>query len=578
MGAGAAVAAVAEFPGCSQKKTEDVQGKMEYRTNPRTGKEMSLLGYGCMRFPNLKEPTEDGNILDQEAVNTLVDYAIEHGVNYFDTAPIYSYGWSEVATGVALSRHPRESFYVATKLSNMPDPTFENSVAMYHKSMEKLQVDYLDYYLLHSVGGGSDPFALLNKRFFDNGMLDYLMEEREAGRIRNLGFSFHGDVRVYDYLLSLHDKVHWDFVQIQMNYSDWHFPGHRNVEADYLYHELEKRDIPVVIMEPLLGGRLSNLPENILESLHRRDPDHSAASWAFRYAGSFPKVLTVLSGMSCIEHLEDNIDTYSNFRPLSEEDFEFLEHQAILLDKFQLIPCNDCKYCMPCPYGMDIPAILLYYNRCIQEDTIAYSADMESYAKRRRTFLAGYDRSIPRERQGDHCIGCRECIDKCPQNIDIPERIHKIDRYVQGLRRNMIVLSELKDILRHDKCSLVISMSGVGYSEYNGKGVSDLYKIYTNEPEKLKDACVADKVVGKGAAIFMVLGGVKEVYAETLSASALNLLRKNGVRVQYGTFVEEVLNNAKDALCPVEAICKDKENISECVPLIGEFLKTQNLI
>ena len=229
---GGAVAASAAMVGCKKGgEMVDVQkeyknqveppiGKMTYRTNPKTKEKVSLLGYGMMRLPN-KTGGEKGNEkIDQEMVNKLVDYAIEHGVNYFDTSPAYCMGHSEESTGIALHRHPRDKYFVATKLSNFAPFTRskQESIKMYHDSMRYLQVDYIDYYLLHSIGGGGmDEF---NSRYVDNGMLDYLVEEREAGRIRNLGFSYHGDVKVFDYLLSQHDKYKWDFVQIELNYLD----------------------------------------------------------------------------------------------------------------------------------------------------------------------------------------------------------------------------------------------------------------------------------------------------------------------------------------------------------------------
>ena len=265
LGAGAAATSAALY-GCGTKSGSSVsgtgagevpEGGMTMRDNPTSGDKVSLLGFGMMRLPFLEKSDE----IDQEMVNELVDYAMAHGVNYFDTSPAYCRGLSERATGIALSRHPRDSYFVATKLSNFSNFTRENSIAMYRKSFEEMQVDCIDYYLLHSVGGG-DGMGLLNARFFDNGMVDFLLKEREAGRIRNLGFSYHGDIRVFDYLLSRHDEFKWDFVQIQLNYLDWRHAKQinaNNTDAEYLYGELAKRNIPAIIMEPLLGGRLSNV-------------------------------------------------------------------------------------------------------------------------------------------------------------------------------------------------------------------------------------------------------------------------------------------------------------------------------
>ena len=406
------------------------------RDNPTSGDKVSLLGFGMMRLPFLEKSDE----IDQEMVNELVDYAMAHGVNYFDTSPAYCRGLSERATGIALSRHPRDSYFVATKLSNFSNFTRENSIAMYRKSFEEMQVDCIDYYLLHSVGGG-DGMGLLNARFFDNGMVDFLLKEREAGRIRNLGFSYHGDIRVFDYLLSRHDEFKWDFVQIQLNYLDWRHAKQinaNNTDAEYLYGELAKRNIPAIIMEPLLGGRLSNVPDNIVARLKQREPAQSVASWAFRFAGSFPGVLTVLSGMTRMEHLQDNLRTYSPLKPLSEEEFQFLIDTAKLMMEFDTIPCNDCKYCMPCPYGIDIPAILLHYNKCLNEGNIPKSAQSEGYRKARRIYLVGYDRSVPKLRQADHCTGCGQCNPHCPQGIDIPKELHRIDAYVEKLKQETL--------------------------------------------------------------------------------------------------------------------------------------------
>ena len=325
--------------------------KMTYRSFPGLGSDkVSILGYGCMRWPTVPAPDGKGEMIDQDAVNELVDYAIAHGVNYFDTSPMYVQGWSEKSTGIALKRHPRESFYLATKLSNFhPDTwTREGSIAMYRKSFEDMQVDYIDYYLLHMIGGGG--MEQFRKRYIDNGMIDFLVKEREAGRIRRLGWSFHGDIEVYDYALQMHDRgeVHWDFVQIQLNYVDWKHASGSNFKAEYLY------------------------------------------------------------------------DT------------------ADLMMEYPTIPCNDCKYCMPCPYGIDIPAILIHYNKCVNEGNVPESSQDENYRKARRAFLVGYDRSVPKLRQADHCTGCNQCSPHCPQTIDIPKELHRIDKFVEQLKQETL--------------------------------------------------------------------------------------------------------------------------------------------
>ena len=449
LGAGAtSVTVAAAASACGSKKgnlsasastkREIPTDKMTYRVNHNNNDRVSLLGYGCMRWPMVPNPSGHGEIVDQESVNRLIDFALEHGVNYFDTSPAYCQGYSEGATGEALSRYPREKYLIATKLSNFAPSTWsrEGSIKMYHDSFKELRVDVIDYYLLHSIGnGGIETF---NKRYVENGMIDYLIKEREAGRIRNLGFSFHGTKEVFDQVLAMHEQVHWDFVQIQLNYVDWRHASGANVNADYLYAELVKRNIPAIIMEPLLGGRLSNVPEHIMMRLKEQRPDESVASWAFRFAGSHENVLTVLSGMTYMEHLQDNLLTYSPLVPLNEQDYVFLEETAQLMLQYPTIPCNDCKYCMPCPYGIDIPGVLLHYNKCVNEGNVSRSSQDDNYKKARRAFLIGYDRSVPRLRQADHCIGCAQCNEHCPQSIDIPAEMQRINNFVEQLKRQTL--------------------------------------------------------------------------------------------------------------------------------------------
>lgn len=440
---------LAALTGCNVENKNGVSGsnagpvptdKMTYRTDPKTGNKISLLGYGCMRLPRIpkNKSLEQDNFIDQEAANQSIDYAISHGINYFDTSPRYCKGFSEYATGIALSRHPRNKYFIATKLSNFIDSTREGTLKMYHNSFKELQVDYIDYYLLHAVGldWGGPPMEIFKKRYLDNGILDFLLKEREAGRIRNLGWSFHGDVEVFDYLLKM--DIKWDFVQIQVNYIDWKYPqGMNSIGAEYLYNELAKRNIPAIIMEPLLGGRLASPHYKAQKILKQANPEASIASWALRYAGSFPNVLTVLSGMTYLEHMQDNIRTYSPLIPLSNNDNQMLQEITKLLLDYQNIICTTCEYCMPCPYGINIPGVFSHYNRCLNEGNFPDNTQDPNYRKARRAFLIELDRSVEKLRQANHCIGCEICTKKCPQNIKIPDEMIKIDRFVESLKVNV---------------------------------------------------------------------------------------------------------------------------------------------
>jgi len=461
MGAGA-LAAAAAAAGCDSPNQAVAEGfsagevptdKMTCREGTH-GERVSLLGYGCMRLPS-QEEGKDGNAseqdLDQERINQLADYAIAHGVNLFDTAPRYCKARSEGAMGKALSRHRRDEYLISTKLSNQNPAlwSLKGSAEMFEQSMERLQVDYIDFYMLHCVGlPGRDeegnrvePMEAFRRRFIDNGVLDFLLEQRGKGRIRNLGFSYHGDVRVFDHALGMHPRVHWDHVLIQHNYVNWRHAaslseeGEGDANSEYLYGELARRDIPVFVMEPLLGGQLADLPQFAVEEMKSRRPEQSLASWAFRFAANQPRILTVLSGMTYMEHLQDNIRTYSPFQPLAADEEAMLLGVADRYAGFPLIPCTGCQYCMPCPYGLDIPGIFAHYNKMANEGMMtdapadgAAGAERRAYRKARREYLRSYDRAVEKDRQADHCIGCGRCLHECPQQIDIPGRMAMIEK------------------------------------------------------------------------------------------------------------------------------------------------------
>ena len=434
-----------------QMVNDQMVNSMSLRTNPNTGDKVSILGFGMMRLPVEAGGTARENPdspIDQDAVNEMVDYALSHGVNYFDTSPAYCQGLSERSTGIALSRHPRKDYFIATKLSNFSPDTWsaKESKAMFENSLRELRTDYIDYLLLHGIGmsgGDQDSMGAFNGRYMDNGILDWLVEQKRNGRIRNLGFSYHGDIKIFDMLLQWHDegKYHWDFAQIELNYLDWNYADEinpRNTDAEYLYNELNKRNIPVVIMEPLLGGRLAKPSDAIVRKMNRRDSRFSPAAWAFRFAGTPDGILTVLSGMTYLEHLQDNVRTYSPLQPLDNEELQWLLGIAKEIYEQKTIPCTACNYCMPCPYGLNIPGIFAHYNKCVTEGLIPSTnggrPDSE-YMRLRKAFLIGYDRSVPRLRQADHCIGCNHCVSHCPQRIDIPHEMRRIDKLVESIKQ-----------------------------------------------------------------------------------------------------------------------------------------------
>ena len=429
--AGSAVAAMAMEPlnVFAQRGNRPADGgatadnRMTYRTQHGSGEHISLLGLGMMRMPRD----------NQELVNQLVDYAIAHGINYFDTAPMYGGGRSEGITGVALSRHPRDKYYVATKMSNYDERTwsFEETKKIYENSFRELRVDYIDYYLLHGIGlGGMHNFE---GRFINNGMLDFLVKEREAGRIRHLGFSYHGDVRVFDWLVDRNDEYHWDMAQIQMNYLDWRHASlnksgrKQDADAEYLYNKLEKAGIQTVVMEPLRGGSLTRMQQEHVSQLQALRPNDQMAEWAFRWAATHPNILTTLSGMNLMEHLEQNVKTFSPLDPCTQAENELLEKIADDMAGIPVIPCTTCAYCMPCPYGVDIPGNFSFYNDAVNKHLLPLpETSAPDYAKRQKSFVAEYRRALPSAKRANQCVDCEACLSKCPQQIRIPNQMGRI--------------------------------------------------------------------------------------------------------------------------------------------------------
>ena len=420
---GANHAATPSVPGPWEEAPEG--SRIDSRTWGKMGETLGMLGLGCMRLPTLSGSSGGfgrNAPLDQDAVNAMVDYAIAHGVNYFDTAP--AYGESEKVTGKALSRHPRESFRIATKMSNMRGrATLEAGKEMFETSLKNLRVDYVDFLLLHNI----QNMAGYNSRFRDNGLFEWIKEQKAKGRIRHLGFSFHGTNADLPGLVDLYD---WDFVQIQLNYLDWKemsagWGGSSGTtSSEYLYNYLVGKGIPVVVMEPIKGGQLANVSDGIAAVLKDRHPDLTPAANALSFVGSLPGVMVTLSGMSNMAQLKENVSLFTGFKPFDQQEHDFMLNVADLLKSKGQIPCTACAYCMPCPFGVDIPGNFKVFNSA-SDALLSTDTGNKNVIAKRKEFVKRYNEQAEAVR-ADACIGCKACLSKCPQHISIPQHMQRI--------------------------------------------------------------------------------------------------------------------------------------------------------
>lgn len=367
---------------------------MEKRRLDKLGIETSLLGYGCMRFPT----TAEGKI-DREAAEKLLDKAYEQGVNYFDTAYPYHNGESESFVGSVLKKYDRSSFYLATKLPLWGVQKLEDVDRIFSEQLERLQMDYVDFYLMHAVRKSAWD------KMVELGVVKRLEELKEEGKIRYLGFSFHDSYEVFEEVLRYRD---WDFCQIQLNYMD------TEIQAGMKGYALtEELNIPLMIMEPVKGGSLAAFAEDITSKFRALDPAASTASFALRWVASLPNVKVVLSGMSNLEQVEDNLATFNEFKPLDEQESNTIQEIVDLINSRVKSGCTGCGYCLPCPAGVAIPANFRVWNTYHMYQN--YNAVQWSW-----------ENELGEEKQAKNCIKCGKCEQACPQKLSIRADLEKV--------------------------------------------------------------------------------------------------------------------------------------------------------
>lgn len=356
--------------------------------------ELSALGMGAMRLPTI-----DGNDaqIDEEKTAQMVAYAMEHGINYYDTAWGYHAGNSELVMGKVLKKYPRDSFYLATKFPGYDLSNMDKVEEVFEKQLEKCGVEYFDFYLFHNVCEMNIDAYLDEK----NGILDYLMKQKENGRIRHLGFSAHGSCEIMRRFLEAYGK-NMEFCQIQLNYLDWTFQ-----DAKAKVELLREYQLPIWVMEPLRGGKLANMSKEIAAKLQKMRPEETATAWSFRFLQTISDVTVILSGMSSYEQMQENIKTFETDEPLSEvEEKNLLSIADGILNG--ILPCTSCHYCVShCPKGLDIPRLIDLYN----EHSFTGGGFLAPMALM----------AIPEEKHPNACVGCRSCEAVCPQQIKISE-------------------------------------------------------------------------------------------------------------------------------------------------------------
>jgi len=367
---------------------------MEMRKMENLGIETSLLGFGCMRFP----VTAEGKI-DEPAAEAMLDKAIASGVNYIDTAYPYHGGDSEPFVGRVLKKYDRKSFYLATKLPVWMIKTVEDAERIFEEQLSRLQTDYIDFYLLHAMNKGQWDAMLAA------GVVDYCAKLKEEGRIKYYGFSFHDDYEVFEEIINYRD---WDFCQIQLNYMDV------NEQAGMKGYQLATdKGIPLVIMEPIKGGSLAAYADDITAKFRELDEKASIASFALRWVGSLPGVKVILSGMSNMEQVEDNLNTFIGFEPLSEKEAVTIEEIVTLLNSRVQNGCTGCRYCMPCPAGVNIPGNFKAWNNY----HMYQNYNVVKWA---------WENEMGESQQAKNCIECGKCEAHCPQKLSIREDLKKV--------------------------------------------------------------------------------------------------------------------------------------------------------
>lgn len=369
-------------------------------TKKYKGLDISVIGFGAMRLPQ-----KDGEP-DIEKTQEMVDYAMEHGINYYDTAWFYHGGKSELAVGEVMKKYPRDSYYLADKMPLRILKDKSEVIPTFEEQLQKCRTDYFDFYLAHNI----------NKREWEIlkncEVYEQLLEQKKNGKIKYLGFSIHDTPELLEEVVNTYK---WDFVQLPINPIDW-----KTVDAKKQYEIATKAGLPVVVMNPLKGGQLSTLSEKAFDILKAANPDVSPSSWSLRYSASLPNVFVVLSGMTELEHVTDNVKTFTNFKPLTEKEQEILEKAIAVYNSSGAISCTYCQYCIGCPVGIDIPKNFLMYNQ--------YKA-----TNRKDRFTLAYE-SIKEENRADKCINCGICKTKCPQKLDIPELLKNVANLYKELK------------------------------------------------------------------------------------------------------------------------------------------------